>query len=102
MPWAELNPSPKTIRQSQRVSGRNGQRPSAWRTSPVWTTRLGCLETDTLGIWFDVLHVPVLSGCEPIVPIATVDELLDAVAHALEEIDSASELERIWMASVAV
>lgn len=44
---------------------------------------------------FEMTEVPVLTGLAPIVPIATADELLDAVAHAVEEIDSADELERI-------
>lgn len=47
------------------------------------------------GVWFSPNYVPVLTSCEPIVPIDTVDELLDAVAHALEEIESADQLERI-------
>ncbi|GAG32087.1 unnamed protein product, partial [marine sediment metagenome] len=44
---------------------------------------------------FNLLDVPVLSSLDPIEPIQTVDELLDAVAHALEDVDSADELERI-------
>jgi hypothetical protein len=44
---------------------------------------------------FELIDVPVLTGAEAIEPIATVDELLDAVAHAVEEVDSADELERI-------
>ena len=44
---------------------------------------------------FDLLEVPLLTATEPIQPIQTVDELLDAVAHAIEEIESADELERI-------
>lgn len=44
---------------------------------------------------FGILDVPQLTGVEPIAPIQSVDELLDAVARALEIIDSADELERI-------
>ncbi len=42
-----------------------------------------------------LIDVPVLTGTEPIVPIQSVDELLDAMAHAMEIMDSADEMERI-------
>lgn len=44
---------------------------------------------------FSVMDAPVLASCEPIVPIETVDELLDAAAHAVEKVDSADEIERL-------
>jgi hypothetical protein len=44
---------------------------------------------------FDLLEARVLTGVAPIAPIQSVDELLDAVAHAVETMDSADELERI-------
>lgn len=44
---------------------------------------------------FDLYEAPVLTAVEPIQPIETLEELLDAVAHALEEVDSADEVERI-------
>ncbi len=44
---------------------------------------------------FDLYDAPVLTGADPIEPIETVDELLDAVAHALESVDSGDEVERI-------
>ncbi len=43
----------------------------------------------------DVSQVPQLPSAEPIEPIADLEELIDAVAHALEQIDSPDELERI-------
>lgn len=78
-----------------------------WRTRtdafPQWRSLAGvddALDTAAsdslyLGRWFNVNYVPVLTSCAPIIPIATVDELLDAVAHAVERIDSADEIERI-------
>lgn len=44
---------------------------------------------------FDMYDVPILSGLDPITPIQTVDELIEAVAHAVEHVDSADEVERI-------
>ena len=44
---------------------------------------------------FDLIDVPVLTGLDPIKPIRSVDELIDAVAHGIETLDSADELERI-------
>jgi hypothetical protein len=44
---------------------------------------------------FDLLDAPLLSATEPIVPIQSVDELFDAVAHAIEVLESADEMERI-------
>jgi hypothetical protein len=44
---------------------------------------------------FDLLEARVLTGVAPIEPIQSVDELVDAVAHAVETMDSADELERI-------
>ncbi len=44
---------------------------------------------------YDLQAVPVLTGIEPIVPIETVDELIESVSHAVEEVDSADEIERI-------
>ena len=43
----------------------------------------------------DPVTCPVLSGLEPIEPIRDVDELIDAVSHLFEVIDSSEELERI-------
>lgn len=44
---------------------------------------------------FQITEVPVLTGCEPLPPIQDQDELFDAIAHAVEKIDSADEVERI-------
>lgn len=44
---------------------------------------------------FELLQVPVLSGLESVTPIETVDELLDAVALAVEEVSTGNEVERI-------
>jgi hypothetical protein len=43
----------------------------------------------------DPVAFPVLSGLGSIAPIVSVDELIDAVAHAFEVMDSAEQLERI-------
>ena len=44
---------------------------------------------------FDLMAVPVLTGVRRIAPIGSLEELIDAVAHAVESIDSADEVERI-------
>ncbi|HUT88380.1 MAG TPA: DUF6493 family protein [Thermoguttaceae bacterium] len=44
---------------------------------------------------FDLLDVPLLSATDPLEPIRSLDELIDGVAHAIEQVDSADELERI-------
>jgi hypothetical protein len=44
---------------------------------------------------FDVMDVPVLAYAEPVEPIETTDELLDAVAGFIEQRDTAIEVERI-------
>ena len=71
--------------------------PAHWRSLAGVDDAFSTADTDTCfaGVWFSINHVPVLTSCEPITPIETVDELLDAVAHALEELDSGDELERI-------
>lgn len=42
-----------------------------------------------------LLDAPLLTRLQRIQPIETVDELFDAVAHALEQVDSGDEVERI-------
>ena len=44
---------------------------------------------------FALTDVPVLTTLPPLLPIAGIDELIDCVAHAIEAIDSADEVERI-------
>ena len=44
---------------------------------------------------FSMVEVPVLSGVEPIVPIESHEELLEVVAHAIEEVDNPADFERI-------
>ena len=44
---------------------------------------------------FDIFDVQILSGIEQVNPIQTIDELIDVVSHAVEEVDSAEEIERI-------
>ena len=51
----------------------------------AWPTRLD----------FDPMNIPVLSSVDPIEPISDLNELIDAVAHAIEHVDSADEVERI-------
>jgi hypothetical protein len=71
--------------------------PETWRRLAGVDEALAALRESRLpaSLSFDLLDVPLLSGAGPIEPIRTVDELLDAVAHAVEEIESADELERI-------
>ena len=47
------------------------------------------------GSRLEAARAPVLSGLQPIVPIATLDELFDAVGHALEKVDHGDDVERI-------
>lgn len=49
---------------------------------------------DSLKTW-KPLDIPVLGSLEPIVPIQSMDELFDAVEHAIETIEQGDELERI-------
>ena len=44
---------------------------------------------------FELTDAVVLTGVAPVAPIETVDELIDAVAHAVETVDSPEEVERI-------
>ncbi len=44
---------------------------------------------------FDLMDAAVLTGVDAVAPIASVDELIDAVAHAVETVDSPEEVERI-------
>src|SRR5690606_17627587 len=44
---------------------------------------------------FSLNEVPVMSGVASVAPIESVDELLDAIAHAAEVVDGAMEIERI-------
>lgn len=71
--------------------------PAKWRSLAGVDDALAAATGDTFfsGIWFSVNHVPVLTSFAPLVPIATVDELLDAVAHSVERIDAADDVERI-------
>lgn len=43
----------------------------------------------------DILNVNVLTGLKPLAPIETLDDLIDAVSHAIEVVDSPEEVERI-------
>lgn len=49
---------------------------------------------DSLKAW-KPWDIPVLSSLDPILPIQSVDELFDAVEHAIENIEQGDELERI-------
>ena len=72
--------------------------PAHWRKlAGVDQATSACVD----GTWpgpleFDLMSVPLLTGVKPVTPFATVDELLDAVAHATENLESAVELERIF------
>lgn len=51
---------------------------------------------------FDPMQVPLLSGLESVEPLGTVEELLEALAHAIEDVPSATEVERILAAMVSL
>ena len=74
------------------VLGARGRRPASSRQS----TRSGVdgrvLPGTSLGF---TLCCPVLDELEAVPPIEHVDELLDAVAHALEAVESSDEAERL-------
>lgn len=44
---------------------------------------------------FALTEVPVLTSLQAFTPLASVDELIDGIAHAIESIDSADEVERL-------
>ena len=44
---------------------------------------------------FALTDLPMLTNLPPLLPIASVDALIDSVAHAIETVDSADEVERI-------
>jgi len=44
---------------------------------------------------FALGELPILATCEPLLPIAGVDELIDCVAHAIERVVSVDEVERL-------
>lgn len=70
---------------------------------PAWRAKAGvddALASMDASRWappldFAAMQVPVLSGLEPVVPIASLEELIDAVAHGIEKVDAAIEVERI-------
>ncbi|HPU79637.1 DUF6493 family protein [Accumulibacter sp.] len=44
---------------------------------------------------FALGELPILATCEPLLPIDSVDELIDCVAHAIERVASVDEVERL-------
>jgi hypothetical protein len=65
---------------------------------PVQRERVGlAVEADTLPppLDFAIRDARLLTGVERIAPIESLEQLIDAVAHAVEEVDSADEVERI-------
>lgn len=68
-----------------------------WRQIAGTGDALAALETAgwATPLDFDAMRVPVLSGLEPVEAIASLEELIDAVAHGIEQVDSAIEVERI-------
>jgi hypothetical protein len=70
---------------------------SKWRKLAGVDRALEAIDHNELppALEFRLLDVPVLTGAEPVVPIQSVDELLDATAHAMEVIESGDEIERI-------
>jgi hypothetical protein len=73
------------------------QIPSRWRQLAGVDEAIAAIRSGNMPapLKFDVMAVPVLSGVKPIVPIGSVEELIDAVAHAVETVESADEVERI-------
>jgi hypothetical protein len=79
------------------LRARAGALPRRWRDLAGVDEAIGAAEEGRLAapMGFDLIDVPVLSGVEAIEPIASVDELLDRVAHVLEVDPTAEEIERI-------
>ena len=71
--------------------------PSPWRERSGLAEALELLCAGQMPgpLKFDLLQARVLTGVTPVEPIKNADQLLDAVAHAIETVDSADELERI-------
>ena len=75
-------------------------RPRAEQLPTRWRTLAG-IDEALAENWFpaplpfSMAEVPVLSGVARIEPIRDLDELIDAVAHAIESVDGADEVERI-------
>jgi uncharacterized protein DUF6493 len=68
-----------------------------WSKTAMVPDALDAIESEQMpgALKFGILDIPVLSAVEKIQPIETVDELIDAVSHAIEELESADERERI-------
>ncbi|WP_254507506.1 DUF6493 family protein [Anatilimnocola floriformis] len=90
-------PSPAPSISLEEFQSRASAVPERWLSASGFNAALTAATSDSCftGASFNVSEISVLTSCAPIVPIETVDELLDAVAHALEELDSGDELERI-------
>jgi hypothetical protein len=93
--------SPTTIREQQPLDvsilrARAEKLERKWRSLAGVDEALSAFDQGQLPapLTFRQLDVPVLSGAKSIVPIQSLDELLDATAHAIEVIED-GELERI-------
>jgi hypothetical protein len=73
------------------------QLPTHWRQLAGVDEAIAAIRSGNMPapLKFDVMSVPVLTGVQPIVPIGSVEDLIDAVAHAVESVESADEVERI-------
>lgn len=77
--------------------GRAGAIPARWRALAGVDEALTAIDRTEWAapLDFDMMQTPILASLETIVPIETNEELIDAVAHAIEAVESASEVERI-------
>jgi len=94
---------PREVRADDADACRDDLLARAERLAPQWRQRAGvdaAIEALTgtdapAPLDFNLLEVPLLTGVAPIEPIKSLDELIDAVSHAVETVDSADEVERI-------
>jgi hypothetical protein len=111
----KATPTKSTSRKS--ASGKSAEKPTSEFTARIATCQAAAsrlpaqwrklagvdqaISACVKGTWpkpleFDLMSVPALTGVKLVPPIATVDELLDVIAHAIENLESAIELERIF------
>ena len=71
--------------------------PAKWRKAASVDDAFKAVEKSTWAspLQFEMAEVPVLSGVDEVQPIESLEELIDAVAKAVEEVESGIEVERI-------
>ena len=94
---ADTNNKTSFANDERELSARTEALPAGWRKAAGVADALAALSGTTAPspLQFKTMDVPVLTGLRPVTAIETVDELIDATAHALEEVDGPDEVERI-------